>query len=248
MGSRILRSLPLVVKRTWRSGALTGNVTTDLFSRPHGDGYKIAQEAASNGLNVGVDEYPTLESFARHVNKCKAFGLWTTTDASHGSDCGPMPDAKGLYTIGPCSLARGSPTVVAEIRVFLSRDLHGGDGEILQSVIPIAEQMVGDIGEHYHSCVIQVAALCPAWIEQIRKLGYIITACIPRAIDVAGEGLTSNFIFYKKLKELAVGPEPVGNGVKQVSRNLYTANCIYVYMFFPLDLIRPIDLHLARAA
>ncbi len=204
MGSRILRSLPLALNKISLPGSRTATVTTDLFNRSPAEGYRIVQEASRNGINVGLDEYPTLQAFQQHIQKCKTFGLWNTSN--QGSDVTEKSsdvtvEPKGLYTVGPCPLARGSPTVVAEIRVFLSRELYGEDGAILDSVVPFAEEMVSDIGEHYHSCVIQVAALCPAWISRIRKLGYIVTACIPRAVDLVGSGLTSNFIFYKKLKE-----------------------------------------------
>ncbi len=169
---------------------------TDVYTGPQSIAYGIIQTAASEGLNVGVDEYPTLQSFQDHLHKCKVYGLWTEY-----ADMGIKENLVGLYTVGPSILARGSPTVLAEIRLFLSRNILGQDAEILKSVIPVAEEMVGDIMLYYTGCVIQVAALCPAWITQIKQLGYVTTACIPLCVDLAGKGLSSSFVFHKSLSD-----------------------------------------------
>ncbi len=191
MVSRTMRSLPIVLRVISRRGS---RILTDVYRGPNNKAYEIVQTAASQGLNVGLDEYPNLQSFQEHINKCKMYGIW-----SENTGMGAKDDLVGLYTVGPSILARGSPTVLAEIRVFLSRDIHGQEAEILKYVIPIAEELVGDIMVYYTGCIIQVATLCHAWIIQIKKLDYIATACIPLSVDLAGKGLSSNFIFYKRL-------------------------------------------------
>ncbi len=171
-------------------------IMTDVYTGPQSIAYGIIQTAASEGLNVGVDEYPTMQSLQDHLNKRKVYGLWTEK-----TDMGIKETLVGLYTVGPSILARGSPTVLAEIRVFLSRDILGQDAEILRSVIPVAEEMVGDIMLYYTGCIIQVPAHCPAWIAQIKQLGYVATACIPLCVDLAGKGLSSSSVFYKRLTD-----------------------------------------------
>ncbi len=174
----------------------TTEIKVDIFRGEYAEVYNIVREAARNGFNVGTDEYPSLEILGKHLKNSVVLGLWS-------NDGEPSQVLSGVCTVSPCSLSRGLPTVIAEIRVFASNRLHGKDLSFVGPLMKMVENILSDIGEHYCSTIIQVAVLCSAWCLQLKKVGYIITACIPDSVELAGEGrLTPNFVFYKKQRDI----------------------------------------------
>ncbi len=169
----------------------------NIFRGEYAEVYNIVREAARNGFNVGRDEYPSLESLGKHLDNSVVLGLWR-------NDGEPSEVLSGVCTVRPCSLSRGFPTVIAEIRMFTSSRLHGREASFVGPVMKMVENILSDIGEHYCRTIIQVAVLCSAWCLQLKKVGYIITACIPDSVELAGEGrLTPNFVFYKKQRDIS---------------------------------------------
>ncbi len=174
----------------------TREIKVNVFRGEYAEIYNIVREAAREGFNVGRDEYPSLEILSKHLDNSLVLGLWR-------NDGEPSEVLSGICTISPCSLARGLPTVIAEIRIFSTKELHGTNPAFIGPVVKMVENVVSDIGEHYCSSIIQVAVLCSAWCLQLKKVGYIITACIPDSVDLVGEGrLTPNFVFYKKQRNI----------------------------------------------
>ncbi len=172
-------------------------IKVNVFRGEYVDIYNVVREAAREGFNVGTDEYPSLEILTKHLDNSVVLGLW--------SNDGEAPEVlSGICTISPCSLARGLPTVIAEMRIFATNELHGKNPAFIGPLVKMAESIVSDIGEHYCSTIIQVAVLCSAWCLQLKKVGYTVTACIPDSVNLAGEGgLTPNFVFYKKQRNIS---------------------------------------------
>ncbi len=173
-------------------------IKVDIFRGEYAEVYTIVREAARNGFNVGRDEYPSLEILGKYLDNAVVLDLWI----NDGEQL-ELEVLSGVCTISPCSLSRGLPTVIAEVRIFASNELHGKNPTFIEPVVKMVENILSDIGEHYCSTIIQVAVLCSAWCLQLKKVGYIITACIPDSVDLSGErGLTPNFVFYKKQREI----------------------------------------------
>ncbi len=161
------------------------------------DAYRIVQAAATKGYNVGTDEYPSMESFETLLSRSESFGIWRSDDTA--TDLKETEHLSGICTVASSVLARGSPVVVGEIRVFLSQELHKNLDRALRFIIPEAERVLSDMG--YRSGVVRVAAVCSSWCVEMKRLGYSVTATFPRAVDMADHGLVSDFVFYNKLRD-----------------------------------------------
>ncbi len=213
-------------------GGQTNEIKVDIFRGEYAEVYNIVREAARKGFNVGRDEYPSLEILGKHLDNSVVLGLWI-------NDGEQSEILSGVCTISPCSLSRGLPTVIAEIRIFASNGLHGKDPAFIQPVVKMVENILSDI-EHYYSTIIQVAVLCSAWCLQLKKVGYIITACIPDSVDLSGErGLTPNFVFYKKQREIPEETKVIPRFLALLCATAQQSYCRHAGVRRPSSVVRP---------
>ncbi len=164
--------------------------------------YQLVLKAASQGNNVGSDEYD--REFFTLMLKCSvALGL---TDAQ-----GVL---QAVITIAPSPHCWGRHVRLADLRFLFPLDTSGralpGDvTSVLDPLLPWCETSILDLDSSgYTGCLFNVALPCVEWQKVLEHHGYSKVVHIPEQVYMTPGGLTDNLVFYK---ELVSAPEKVLN-------------------------------------
>ena len=149
--------------------------------------YELLLAAATiHDLNVGVDEYPDINTAIRYFQSCLSFVI-----VRHGA-------LVGAVTLQPWLACRTVDTHVAKVSIFLVP--HNEAQLRFRSFLRLSEDLLRCHGRGFTSCVHYVFITCARMICVLRDEGYVVTVSLPSSGSVTGyKKLVSSYIMYKKM-------------------------------------------------
>lgn len=160
----------------------------DILSSNHfAEAYRLVQAAALRGDNIGLDEFPTAESF---LEVLEAGDSYMALDSATGR-------LVALIVIAPCNYSRSVDPIYADGYIVLAEDLQQLD--IFRQLLRLSLRMTLDL--EYEGCLVNTFVNHTNSILALRAEGFLPMGCIPMSGFIHKQGWTESMILFKDLKQ-----------------------------------------------
>lgn len=149
--------------------------------------FQLVQEAAARGANVGVHEYPDVNSFRKRICLSESFALKENKSGQ----------LKALLLVCPFYMSRTIPVYLARIFIFSSADLDRVNA--FPYLIKLSQQMTTDLGRCFSACVMLVFRKCESLLRELRKQKFLVVACLPLGGELVNMGPCETLVLYREI-------------------------------------------------